>query len=137
SGRRDVDDDGYRRREEPLDDAPHRRAEPTRRVQDEHHGVVAAVLGAVDGVLDVLLGDRVDVVVEMDGEDAWRIGLCEHARRGYERSEREREGKNSPQIGAWHRCKDSISGGSPVLHAKDQGTTLDSYAQRISLIHTA
>ncbi len=29
----------------------------------------------------------------------------------------EQEGKKSPQNGAWHRCKDSISGGSPLLPA--------------------
>ena len=36
-----------------------------------------------------------------------------------------REGKKSPQNGAWHRCKDSISGGSPLLPANGSRATLD------------
>ena len=69
-GRRDVDDDGHLDGEEALDDPAHRRAQAAGRVEDEHDRGVAAVLGAVDRVLDVLLRDGVDVVVEVDGENA-------------------------------------------------------------------
>ena len=58
--------------------------------------VVVAVLGAVDLVLDVLLRDRVDVVVEVDGEDARRVVLRENARRGRKRPESERESTEIP-----------------------------------------
>ena len=50
---------------------------------------------------------------------------AENARRGRERPESEREGEKSPQTAAWHRCKDSISGGSRPLPAKDGRATLD------------
>ena len=42
----------------------------------------------------------------------------ESGRRGRERAESEREGKKSPQTAAWHRCKDSISGGFEALAAR-------------------
>ena len=60
---------------------------------------VAVVLGAVDGSVDVLLRDGVDVVVEMDGEDARLRGLRVHERCRRERSESERDDEKSPQEG--------------------------------------
>ena len=58
--------------------------------------------------------------------------LRENARRGRERSENEREGEKSPQTTAWHRCKDSISGGSAPLPAKSVRVTLDPRAPHSS-----
>ena len=132
--RRDVDDDRHRRGEEALHDPPHRGSQTARRVEDEHHRRVVAVLGAVDLVLDVLLRDRVDVVVEMNGEDARRVVLCENARRGSKRPESERESTKSPQIAAWHRCKDSISGGSKLLPPKDRRSHPGIPVRRICLL---
>ena len=126
AGRRDVDDHRHRRGEEALHDPSHRGSQTAGRVQDEHHRCVVAILGAIDLVLDVLLRDRVDVVVEMNGENARCVALCENARRGSKRPESERESTKSPQIAAWHRCKDSISGGSKLLPPKDRRATLES-----------
>ena len=123
AGWRDVDDDGHLGGEEALDDPAHRRGETARRVEDEHHRRVALVLGAVDGVLDVLLRDRVDVVVEVDGENT-RSGVpaCAStpgaAASAPMTSEREEIPANRT---AWHRCKDSINGGSPPLSANGDG----------------
>jgi len=58
------------------------------------------ILGPVDGVVDVLLRDRVDVVVEVNGEHARYVALREDARRRRERSESERKGTKPPQIAA-------------------------------------
>ena len=46
---------GTSAREEPLDDSTHRRGETARRVEDEHHRRVLALLSPVDRVLDELL----------------------------------------------------------------------------------
>ena len=94
--RGDVDDDGHLRREEALDDPAHRGRETARRVEDEHHRRVVAVLGAVDGVLDELLRDGVDVVREVDGEDAGRVVLRENGRRGRKRSDERARGREIP-----------------------------------------
>ena len=128
--RGDVDDDRDLGGEEALHDASHRRAEAAGRVEDEHVGGIPAVLGAVHRVLDELLRDGVDVVVEVRGENARRVSgrrivPSENTRHRHERRYSEREGKKSPQNGAWHRCKDSISGGSPLLPANGSRATLD------------
>ena len=101
------------------------------------YGGVPAVLGAVHRVLDELLRDGVDVVVEVRGENARRVSgrrivPSENTRRRHERRYSEREGKKSPQNGAWHRCKDSISGGSPLLPANGSRATLDFRAPTLS-----
>ena len=66
----------------------------------------------------------------MCGEDARRVSErrivpSENTRHRHERRYGEQEGKKSPQNGAWHRCKDSISGGSPLLPANGSRATLD------------
>ena len=125
SGRRDVDDDRHLRGEEALDDPAHRRREPSRGVEHEHHRRVVALLGAVDRVVDELLRDGVDVVREMHRENARRAVLRENGRGRRKRSDDERDGENSPQTSAWHRCKDSICAGSPPLPANCVRVTLE------------
>ena len=56
-----------------------------------------SVFGAVDGVVDVLLRHGVDVVVEVDGEDARRGRACLRSRRRRERADGERDDQKPPQ----------------------------------------
>ena len=61
----------------------------------------------------------------MDREHATGVVLRENARRRRKRSDEERDGEKSPQTTAWHRCKDSISGGSAPLSANRGVVTLE------------
>jgi hypothetical protein len=65
-----VDDHGYLRRENRLDDVPHRRAQPARGVELDHHRLEALTGAPVDRVLDVVGRHRVDVVLERDQQHA-------------------------------------------------------------------
>jgi len=65
-----IDDDGDRRRELLLDDLPHRLREPARGVEQDHDRVEAVLPGPVDLVVQVALRRRVDLGLEVDGEDA-------------------------------------------------------------------
>ena len=72
AGRRDVDDDRHLGREDPLDDRAHRRAETARRVHLDHDRRVALAARPLDRVEQVVLRDRVDVVLELGDQDAAR-----------------------------------------------------------------
>ena len=69
AGRRDVDDHRHFRGELGLDDLLHRGAEPAGRIEQDHDRVVMLAVRAIDLAVDVVLRDRVDVVLELDRKD--------------------------------------------------------------------
>jgi hypothetical protein len=86
AGRRYVEHDRHLRGELGLDDLSHRRVEPARSVCEDDHGGIVLVVRAVDGVGQVLLRDRVDIILELDRQHALlvaRLGLG----KGYSRRE--------------------------------------------------
>ena len=92
--RRDVDDDRDRRVELLLDDVPHGRVEAAGRVHEDDDRVVALVLALVDRAGEVVRGDRVDVVLELDRENARRIrsgGRSGESQGGREGAEKRQE----------------------------------------------
>jgi len=66
----DVDDDRDRRRELGLVDLPHRLEQAAGRVQEDHYGAVVLARRAPQLVRDIALRNRVDLEIEVDGEDA-------------------------------------------------------------------
>ena len=113
---RDVDDHRDLRGELLLDDLPHRLREPARRVEQEHDRVVAALVRLRNLAGQVVLGDGIDVVVELDREHARgvRRRLGGSVGQKERREQGERGGQCSMGMGAqespFHSRKDSING---------------------------
>ena len=109
--RRDVDDHRDLRRELGLVDVLHRAGQSTGRVGD-HDRVVVLLVRALD-LVDVVGGDRIDVVVELDRENA-RLGRrCEGGR---ERAPLPPMRSKLPAESGFSRCKDAIK--SPCRPAR-------------------
>ncbi len=117
AGRRDVDDHGDVRLELLLDDLAHGGVEAAGGVEQDHDRVVSLLLAAFDRAGEVVLRDRVDVVLELDGQDTRLIAAPRRLRRPpvrgqFRRARRERKIPAQDGISA---CKDSISDGSTPL----------------------
>ena len=80
---------------------------PPGRVEHDHDRVVVVAVRAVDLVVDVVLRDRVHVVVELDGEDPRRARRPSAVARTLRAEAGERK---VPARAAFSRCKDCISG---------------------------
>ena len=132
-GRRDVHDHRHLRGEHRLHDLPHRGRQPARRVHDDHDRRRLLLLAAMDRVDEVVLRDRVDVVLELDRE---HVGLPRLGGRSRHREEersgnrRERDDE-TPQEGRVHvptaysrGCKHSVKQGLRPLPANVQPRTL-------------
>ena len=109
SVRRHVDDHRQRRGEHALVDLAHRLGQAARRVEQEDDVVVALLLSLLDPVGDVVGRDRVDVVLELDGEDAgaFFVELSSGDRRdgeNREKRDREDEGRVQPTHGVLSRA---------------------------------
>ena len=99
-----------------LVDLAHRVEQAAGRVENDHDGVVVALVRAVDLVGQVVLRDRVDVVVENDCEDTRRIRRLGGAASKQDRCEQGRCGEERPQgqfqpgqQGLFSRLKDAFT----------------------------
>ena len=116
AGGGDVDDDGDLRRELGLDDVLHRVDQPARRVEQDHGCVEVLALGPLQLVDDEVARDWVDVVVELDGENA-RPFLCGE-RDGRPDHRRGRHEEQNPRRSGLFHFVSILSGRGSSLAAK-------------------
>jgi hypothetical protein len=120
--RGDVDDHRDLGGEDALDDVAHRGRQPAGRVHLDHRRRVALLLRPLDRVQEVVLGDRVDVVLEL-GHEHLRRGVRRHRRDGEQRRSRGEEeqcpkgGRHVPNLAVRIRSKQGI----PACRGRPQG----------------
>ena len=141
AGRRDVDDDGDVGGEDPLDDLPHRGAEPARRVHLDRDRRVAVALGPLDRVEQVVLRDRVHVVLELGDEDAFGVLPSVPLRAGPETISavpaRRLRALPTEEGNAATSRKDSINAGPFLLRAKGSPATFRWLRHEVSRRHSS